>query len=550
MRKKGTWSSLALAAVCAVSPLAGCSEGGGDNGGNDLPENAVIVSEIRRNADGTETFLVGGEPFLYLGAESRFEAYVNCDRASYEDYEKYIKAAADLGFNVLAVSVDWADIETEKDVYDFTVINRILGYALQYDIKIELLWYSALMCGDSHEWHLPDYIFEETPRYQMYVGGLEATSIENSTIYGERTFLRIDDETFMERERKVVEALMAHIYAWEEARSFPKVLIGVQVYNEADAFPEVRLDAYDVSLNGQKLTKDEAWNTVCTAMENCAKAFKSSPYQVITRTNLLRPACADLSSPGPSPIERAQQLYALESLDAVGFDPYFNHLTDLKTSILYYQAQLPQNFTHIAENGRTGTTGEGTYVNGDGEILLSISLNCGYILYELASPKAFDEGGYSQGIIDAYTLEDYSYTQAIRSMCFALRAVSPVAASVNPADFAAFNVDSSTGRETWSKTVNTTSVSCTFTTTQGAKGFAIVQDGYVYVYASGEATLTLGNGTFGQAERGSFADGAWAAQETRALENNTISLGGDGVWRIPVLSTEGALQSNTELFKG
>ena len=48
-------------------------------------------------------------------------------------------------------------------------------------------------------------------------------------------------------------------------------------------------------------------------------------------------------------------------------EAYFNHLTDLKTSILYYQAQLPQNFTHIAENGRTGTTGEGAYVNGDGE---------------------------------------------------------------------------------------------------------------------------------------------------------------------------------------
>ncbi len=539
--------SIACAAACA---FASASCGSGESSGDEGENGKIVASCIRRNADGTETFTVGGEPFLYLGAESRFEAYVNCDKIPCEEYEKYVAAAADLGFNVLAVSVDWADIETEKDCYDFNVINKILGFGLKYDVKIELLWYSALMCGDSHEWHLPGYIFKETPRYQMYVGGVETTSIETSTIYGERTFLRIDDQTFMEREAKAVGALMDHIYQWEEARDFPKILIGVQVYNEVDAFPEKRLNEYNVSIDGEKQSKDQIWKTICTAMNNCAKAFKSSPYQVITRTNLLRPQYAELSSSGFSPIERAKQLYELEYLDAIGYDPYFNNLSDLKKSIEFYQEQLPQNFTHIAENGRAGTKGEGAYVNGDGEILLSVSMNCGYILYELASPQFFDKSGFSQGIISPDTLEDYSYTDKIRKMCKALKKVGRVAAAVNPADFAAFNVDSSTGKENWSKTVNTTSVSFTFSTNKGAKGFAIVSEGYAYVYASEEATLTLAGGSFPEAEKGAFSDGQWNTEERKALTDGRLSLDDQGVYRIKILSADGAIESNTDIFKG
>lgn len=538
-----------LSVVCAVLFVFSAVSCGVTDENDDGGE-SVIASYIRCNDDGTETFMVGDKPFLYLGAESRFEAYVNCDRSTYDDYEKYVKTASDLGFNVLAVSVDWADIETEKGSYDFTVINKILGFGYKYDIKIELLWYSALMCGDSHQWHLPEYVFTETPRYEMYIGGVKKDVIENSTIYGERTFLRIDDKTFMERETNVVKALMGHIYEWEKARDFPKVLIGVQVYNEVDAFPEKRLDDYNVGIDGVKQTKDQVWRTICTAMSNCAKAFKSSPYKVITRTNLLRPQCADLTSSGFSPIERAVQLYETEYLDAVGYDPYFNNLSDLKKSIEFYQEKLPKNFTHIAENGRTGTTGEGSYVNGDGELLLAVSMNCGYILYELASPKTFDKGGYSQGIVTPDTLEDYSYTDKIRKMSKALRSVGPVAGAVNPENFAVFNADSSTGRENWNKTVNTTSVAFNFLTNKGAKGFAIVFDGYAYVYASEEATITLSNGVFGDAEKGYFSDGRWVTEESKALSDEKLSLNGDGTYRIRIVSSDGALVSNANLYKG
>lgn len=511
----------------------------------------VYASEIRVNADGTETFLVGGEPFLYLGAESRFEAYTNCDKADYDDYEKYVAAAADLGCNVLAVSVDWADIEIEKGVYDYTVINKILGYGLAYNVKIDLLWYSALMCGDSHEWHLPKYIFDETPRYQIFRDGVEQPYIAESTNYGIQTLMRIDDATFMERETAVVEALMEHIYQWEEARDFPKVLIGVQVYNEVDAFPEKRLEQYSVSLNGRKITKDEVWATIRTAMNNCGKAFKSSPYQVMTRTNFLRPACSDIgNSSGISPIERALEIFNLEYIDSVGYDPYLNDFSKLKTTIEYYQKHLPLNFTHIAENGKGSTKGEGSYVNGEGEILLSVSMNTGYVLYELASPKKFDNEGYGQGVLDPVTLEDYSYTENLRKMYFALKNVGAVAASVNPSEFAAFNIDSSTGKTVWNKTVNTSSVAFKFNTSTGAKGFAIVHEGYIYAYSQGMATLTLSNGSFSNVETGKLVGTAWVKDGDGVLNENTLTFDGISVYRIKIDATNGALTSDTNVFKG
>ncbi|MBQ8886064.1 MAG: DUF4978 domain-containing protein [Clostridia bacterium] len=516
-------------------------------------ENAdkVFASSIQKNADGTETFLVGGKPFLYLGAESRFEAYTNCDKAEYTNYEKYVKAAKELGCNVLAVSVDWADIEIEKDVYDFDCINKILGYGYKHGVKIDLLWYSALMCGDSHEWHLPDYIFEETPRYEIYMNGVEQPYIADSTNYGIQTLLRIDNAEFMKRETAVVEALMAHVYEWEEAREFPFVLVGVQVYNEVDAFPEKRLEQYSVSLGGEKITKDQAWKTIRTAMNNCAKAFKSSPYQVVTRTNLLRPDCADLgASAGFSPISRAVELAEMEYLDAVGYDPYLNDLNKLKQSIEYYQKNLPANFTHIAENGRVGSKGEGEYMNGEGEILLSVSMNTGYILYELCSPVKFDNEGYGQGVLDPATLEDYSYTDKIRKMCKALQKVGAVAALVNPSEFAAFNIDSSTGKEIWNKTVNTSSVSFKFTTSTGAMGFAIVYGGYIYAYSQGAATLTLSNGTFSGVETGYLNATEWVKTGDGTLSDNVLSFDGESVYRIKIDSVSGALTSDTNLYKG
>ena len=555
--------SLTLLFTCL---FVGC---GDNNDDGDIPDGAMVVSYIRENADGTETFMVDGKPFLYLGVEVRTEAFTNCDKTTYAEYEKYFKASADLGFNVMAVSIDWDAIEPTKDNYDFDVINKILGFGEKYDIKVEFLWYSALMCGTSHEWHIPKYIFDETPRYQMFVNGVEKTYVNESSIYGTETFLRIDDKTFMERETKVVKALMEHVYLWEEARDFPKVLVGVQVYNEVDAFPEKRLEQNQVSLNGQKLTKDQVWDTICTAMNNCAKAFKSGQYQVITRTNLLRPESGELSSSGISPMKRAKQLYDLKYIDAIGYDPYLNDVSQLSKSIEVYQTELPKNFTHIAENGRPNAgivkgddnqplldadgnkiTDGGEYVNPDGEILVALSKNCGYIIYELASPKQFVTEGYGQGIIDAFTLKDFYYTDTIRQLCKAFKKISEIAGEVNPDDFAVFNADSASGKTVWAKTVNTTKIAFEFNTNKGAKGFAIVKDGYAYIYSNGDSTVKLSNGVFGEVSYGEMVNGVWQSEGTATLTDNILTPENHRLYRVQIKSIDGALISTTALFKG
>ena len=67
--------------LCFTAFSFGC---GTENGG----EEETHVSYIRRNADGTETFMVDGKPFLYLGVECRTEAFSNCDKATFDEYEK------------------------------------------------------------------------------------------------------------------------------------------------------------------------------------------------------------------------------------------------------------------------------------------------------------------------------------------------------------------------------------------------------------------------------------------------------------------------------
>lgn len=97
----------------------------------------MIVSCIKTAENGLAYLEVDGKPFPYLGVESRLDAYMNCEKKSVEDFEPHIRAASELGANVIAVPIDWRDLEPEQDEYDFRIVSALLGYANKYDIRIE-----------------------------------------------------------------------------------------------------------------------------------------------------------------------------------------------------------------------------------------------------------------------------------------------------------------------------------------------------------------------------------------------------------------------------
>ena len=81
----------------------------------------VLVSRVVTNEVGTH-IEVEGNPFLYIGAQIRVDAFMNCDKLNYEEVEYLFAEAAKLGVPSIQVPVEWAKMEIEKDVF---VVNFI-----------------------------------------------------------------------------------------------------------------------------------------------------------------------------------------------------------------------------------------------------------------------------------------------------------------------------------------------------------------------------------------------------------------------------------------
>lgn len=548
MRKINKAIAIVLSALLCLAVAGACS---GD-------EDKVYSAKIAVSAQGVRGFETEGRPFLYLAGELRTEAYMNLDGKTAEDLHVYIEKAAELGFTVAKVSVNWKDIEPQKDEYDYSVIRELMQACYDNGVKLELMWYSVLMCGTSHSYHLPEYILSDRqtyPRLKYVIDGIERDFYKNSTYYGEEFMLHLNNPALMERETKVIGGIMDYVYQWEEARNFPKVLFGVQVYNEADAFPgHYTGNRAEVFLNGNKVDNNAAWAMLKEAMNNAGKAFKGGKYVPLTCTNLLRPQTAVLGSDSGTvtPLSRSQELVDLEGIDFVGYDPYLNGLSALKKSIYAYDSEVSGNVTRIDENG-------GEYTNTDGLILLAASMNVGYTVYEVISP-AFFSNEHDQGILDKETFGDKivvnggiedNYTARARTMIKGLRAAGSYAAGTKKENFAAFNIVLENPGDYCKQTIKTENVTLAFETQNAAIGYALQTEEYVMAFATQDAVLKLSNSKFSGAESGAYdANDEFVSTGTVSLKDgDTLEMQGGVFYRIKISETGKKQTSDTDLYK-
>ncbi|MGN1062679.1 MAG: hypothetical protein ACI4RO_06065, partial [Candidatus Scatosoma sp.] len=242
-------------------------------------EEVNVISKIAVNDHGITYLEVDGKPFAYYGVESRLDAYMNCDNQTVEEFETQFIAAKNLGANLLAVPIDWRDVEPEKDFYDFSAVGTILGFSVKHDIKVEFLWYSIDMCGESNSYQVPGYIWNDEETYPKF----DSLNKGNFwSYYGEQGYLKAS-EALLKREALVVEALMDFVYHWDLNNGETHPLIGVQVYNEPETYPVWRVAQQQISEGGKQITPDRAWEELYKAIDNAGKAFKKAKYNVITR---------------------------------------------------------------------------------------------------------------------------------------------------------------------------------------------------------------------------------------------------------------------------
>lgn len=512
----------------------------------------VNVSEIVTNEHGSH-IQVGGQDFLYIGTQIRVDAFMNCDKLSYEQIGLLFEQAARLGVTCVQIPVEWAKLEPQEDVFDYTYLFYMMQFANRYDLKMELLWFGTNMCGDTHSYTVPDYILRDGKTYPKF-DALRTGEYWN--YYGVMWFLDFDNENLIRRESNALAKMMDYIYAYDSTHGAKQPVIGIQVLNEPDIFARWRVPDKQVisPVTGERMSAQEAYTKICNSLEALGKTVKQSKYRVFTRVNLASSTNSDaLGNPGgiwasgevKDAPEFAQMIQALESIDFVGDDSYTSSVKNIKGIASMYATKLPGNFGQIAEN-------DGSYSNTASLILTAVSQHGGYSIYDLLTSPFFVANGdakvdqgillFEEGSYERYVQKDH--WQQTHDIIAGLKAVGHEVYQVSPQDFACFNLETDNARQSTQQTITTTHTRLTFATESGAIGFAIDRGTWMDVYVTADATLTVSDATVTAVEVGAYAaDGTFTASETLPTDAS-VSLSGGKLYRISYKDA-GTLTSDT-----
>lgn len=472
-----------------------------------------------------KTYLeVDSVPFPIIGAQIRVDFLINCDGKTIQECQPYFEKAKELGVNCVQIPVWWKLIEPTRDNFSWSVLDQILTYLNQYNLKMELLWFSTNMCGESFSNFVPDYI--------LNIPGIKLIRNDGRPYwgyYGYQYNLVLNDSTLISREKNAVTALMEHIREWDIAHGAKHPIISVQVHNEPDIFARWRYDQKQIHYSDNRtFTKLDAWKMTLDALDSVGKAFKNSKYRVVTRTNLVTSSglnlFPELSTAGPNDVIN------LDGIDFVGTDPYVTSVDIIKSNTLPFLS-LPNNYPLIAEN-------KGSYSNGASLLLAAVSLGSGYNFYDLATSKyvidhTSDTANIDHGIY-TWDLQEKSHTAKIKDMIKGLIKAYPDVATTNNNDFIGFNIQNDFPLEVCSQSINSSKINFNFSTTQGASGFSITKDNYLLIYCTEASQVQMSNAIFSSAIKGHFDNSANFVNEGSAnlLEGNILNAEKDVLYKI------------------
>lgn len=424
---------------------------------------------------------VDGKPFPFMGAQVRLDALMNCENKDVSAIEPYFQKAVELGLNCLQIPVCWKMIEPKENEYDFSIVDALLGYCNKYNIKMELLWFSTNMCGDSFSYLVPMYILAQ-PSKRLWRN--DDASFWN--YYGYQYALILDDSWILERETSAVTKLFNHIRYWDYNNGERHPVITVQIHNEPDCFVRWRYDQKEYRYrDGTKFGKDKAWSMVCNSLDAVGRAVQNSSYKVLTRVNIVKgdglESFAEFDGASP------KDIYNLPGIDFISVDIYRNDVNDVRREVEAY-ASIPGNYALVGEN-------KGSYSHSPSLILTAFASGGGYDIYDLATSPFFLENTDDREEVDhgvyTYDLKEKSVTKPTCMIVKGIVAAAEDVAVTPPEDFAAFNIYDNDPKVLCEETRTTSSLNIGFTTDNGALGFALDRGDYVILYATGDSVFTI-----------------------------------------------------------
>ena len=499
----------------------------------------VLVSKINHNEYGSN-IEVEGKPFAFIGTQIRTDAFMNCDKLSYEQVELLFEQASKLKVNCVQIPLEWAKIELEKDVFNFEFIYKMLSFANKYDLKCEFLWFGTNMCGESHSYTVPDYILKDGKTYPKF-DALRTGEYWN--YYGILWFLDFDNANLIERESNAIKKCLEYVYEFDSTHGAKKPLIGMQVLNEPDIFIRWRVYQQQVlsKTTGKQFEPDEAYQKICNSLNALGKAVKSSKYKIYTRVNLASSTNADLTGnangiydgkelkDAPSFAKRFQ---ALEGIDIIGDDAYTSNIKNVKGIVSMFATKIENNFGHLPEN-------DASYGNTPSLMLASFYAHGGYSMYDLLTSPFFvanNSANIDQGIIlyDGDNFDKFTYKShydATKKIIEGIKLVENEIYNLDKQNFACFNLKNDYPSKSINQDISTTNVNISFETTNGAIGFALDFSNHIDVYVTENSSITLNDISISKIQTGIYNNDTFVADNT-LTNNKTITLEAGRLYRI------------------
>ena len=293
-----------------------------------------LISCVDTSLDGSQKYVlrIDGKPFYVNNVQVRFDKLRHILGWNAEKIESVFARIAADNFNAITIAMHWIEVEPEKDVFDWTVLDEYLSLAKKYNLKLELLWMGSNSGGRvqalvGNTLRTPSYVLRKTAAGSEYPTASDYSIRRDMTDYS----LDMADTNLRDRETLVVSKVMNHVAVWDAANGSTHPLVGIQLGNE--------VKGYGVQFDEEVIVS--YWNHVGAAVKN-------SPYVIWTRMN-----CIEGTQNGRYAKNEEWRANGGTNIDIVGIDLYRKTAKQIREYIPY----LGKNFRYIMECGANDPQG-------------------------------------------------------------------------------------------------------------------------------------------------------------------------------------------------
>jgi beta-galactosidase GanA len=202
------------------------------------PEEHPIPRLVQK--DGRYALLVGGEPYLILGAQANNSSDWPAMLPKVWPAIEYLHA------NTLEIPVYWEQFEPQQGKFDYTAMDTVLSQAREHHAHLVLLWFGTWKNGSQH--YMPEWMKLQPERY-FHVINQNSEAVDSPSPFATAS-LDADTHAFTE--------FMRHLKASDPDRT----VLMVQVENETGTWGALR----DYSPTAQKLFSGPVPADVLAAM--------------------------------------------------------------------------------------------------------------------------------------------------------------------------------------------------------------------------------------------------------------------------------------------